>query len=458
MPSPKLARNAGELTATPSAARAHRRGDAGARRERLLAAMMELCTLVGYPQTTVRSLSVHAGVSTASFYELFPDREACLIAACRVAAQRLFGDLPSPGALGGSEPLRVTLEALLSAFEREPYARQLLFVSSLAGRTPARRERERALAGFERALHATLAACAPAPVTLDLPAGALTGALCELTCGCSSGTVSLPALAEDLLIWVRAFARGDGAPPRRIPAAGVPGCGEPSTRSREACRRTARTLPRGRHRLPSEIVAGIHRERLIHAVADVTLALGYEDLTVTGIVAAAGVARSVFYRHFTSKQDAFLAAQDFAAAELTRRLARTYFEPRAWPQRVFRVLEEITGLIAANPGLAHLRLVESYAAGRGALCRVEQLRAAAAILLFEGFSHTTGPPVPRRVADASAGAVFELLQRELISGDGAIVRRRLPELTFIALAPFTGAERALQLVGELSAGEPGTVG
>lgn len=54
-------------------------------RERILDAMAEVCAAKGYGATTIGDIVALAGVSRATFYELFQDKEACLLAAMEVA-------------------------------------------------------------------------------------------------------------------------------------------------------------------------------------------------------------------------------------------------------------------------------------------------------------------------------------------------------------------------------------
>jgi AcrR family transcriptional regulator len=58
-------------------------------RERLIAAMAEVCGERGYAETSVAEVSKRAGVSTASFYRQFKDRKECLL----VSFEELFGRL-----------------------------------------------------------------------------------------------------------------------------------------------------------------------------------------------------------------------------------------------------------------------------------------------------------------------------------------------------------------------------
>lgn len=58
-------------------------------RERLIAAMAEVCGEKGYAETSVAEISRRAGVSTASFYRQFADRRECMLA----GFEELFGRL-----------------------------------------------------------------------------------------------------------------------------------------------------------------------------------------------------------------------------------------------------------------------------------------------------------------------------------------------------------------------------
>ncbi len=58
-------------------------------RERLIAAIAEVCAEKGYAETSVAEISKRAGVSTASFYRQFSDRRECMLA----GFEELFGRL-----------------------------------------------------------------------------------------------------------------------------------------------------------------------------------------------------------------------------------------------------------------------------------------------------------------------------------------------------------------------------
>ncbi len=58
-------------------------------RERLIAAMAEVCAERGYAESSVAEVAKRAGVSTASFYRQFKDRRECMVA----SFEELFGRL-----------------------------------------------------------------------------------------------------------------------------------------------------------------------------------------------------------------------------------------------------------------------------------------------------------------------------------------------------------------------------
>lgn len=68
---------------------------AHSQRERILNAMAESCATKGYNATTIADIVEPAGVSRATFYELFKDKEDCFHAAMEVALADAMGRILS---------------------------------------------------------------------------------------------------------------------------------------------------------------------------------------------------------------------------------------------------------------------------------------------------------------------------------------------------------------------------
>lgn len=73
-------------------------------RERLIAAMAEVCAERGYAESSVAEVAKRAGVSTASFYRQFKDKRECMLASFRELFERLLAALE--GACGEEKGLR----------------------------------------------------------------------------------------------------------------------------------------------------------------------------------------------------------------------------------------------------------------------------------------------------------------------------------------------------------------
>src|ERR1044072_7319638 len=117
--------------------------------------------------------------------------------------------------------------------------------------------------------------------------------------------------------------RGREAPgtTRRLTGLGSAGRGEPWR------------PPRGRHRLPPEVIARSQRERLLEAAARIVATKGYAAATVGDLTKEAGVSRTTFYELYEDKEACFLAAYDNAVEALVRRVIAAYESEQGWPDR-----------------------------------------------------------------------------------------------------------------------------
>src|ERR1700733_6706511 len=93
-------------------------------------------------------------------------------------------------------------------------------------------------------------------------------------------------------------------------------------------------LPRGRHRLPFEVVVENQRRRLLAGAARALAEQGYAALTVKHVIEAAGVSRTTFYANFDDKRDCVLAAHRDVFERLLALLLRACATERDWPRKV----------------------------------------------------------------------------------------------------------------------------
>ncbi len=103
-------------------------------RERLVAAMTEVCAERSYAQASVAEVAKRAGVSSLTFYKQFADKRDCVLAAHRQllgrlleAVDRAWEEESDPGAT-----LRATVRTALALFAADAPSAQLLTIEILA--------------------------------------------------------------------------------------------------------------------------------------------------------------------------------------------------------------------------------------------------------------------------------------------------------------------------------------
>jgi AcrR family transcriptional regulator len=209
-----------------------------------------------------------------------------------------------------------------------------------------------------------------------------------------------------------------------------------------AQRSTQRPLP-GREPLPREFIARHQRARIVTALAKETSEKGYRRVTVADIVKRAGIARNTFYDNFSSKEDCFLAAQDFAMSAALEQVVEAAGTFDKWPERVRAGLTAFLEYVVAEPDLARTCMVEALSAGPAAVEYYEQSQQAFVSLFRLGRDVSPhGPELPETLEEAIIGGVFWILYQRLLNSDPEAIPELLPELIEFALTPYLGAEKA----------------
>jgi AcrR family transcriptional regulator/DNA-binding MarR family transcriptional regulator len=104
-------------------------------RARLLAAAVATFAELGYSHASVAHITARARVSRRTFYDLFENREDCLLAVLRDASAQIAGEITAAnlGATVWRERVRGGLLAVLSFFDREPMLARVCVVQALQG-------------------------------------------------------------------------------------------------------------------------------------------------------------------------------------------------------------------------------------------------------------------------------------------------------------------------------------
>jgi AcrR family transcriptional regulator len=209
--------------------------------------------------------------------------------------------------------------------------------------------------------------------------------------------------------------------------------------------------PRGRHRLPPEVVSRSQRERLLEAAVRVVAEKGYAATTIGDLTGEAGISRTTFYELFPEKEACFLAAYDSVVDVLVRRVVAAYESEQRWPQRARAGLEALLETLAAEPDLARLALVDIGAAGPAAQRRYRVAVQRLTPLFEEGRDFAPGGrSLPANTSRMAAGGVTGLISDELLAGRAGRLPGLLSDVLFATLVPYIGPQAAAREVDELN--------
>ncbi len=201
---------------------------ARSQRERLLEAAALVTADRGYEATTVADILAAAGVGRESFYELFEDRRACVLAAHGALVDDLVEEVRAAYAGPGEwiERCRAALRALLDWFAADPALGRFLLVEAAA---VGPEFHEIFQAGFDRfveVIDSGLDADLPDPSPLPATSLAVGAAIARVYGEVAAGrTADLPALLpqltyETLVPFLGEAAAREAAYPRRPARAG----------------------------------------------------------------------------------------------------------------------------------------------------------------------------------------------------------------------------------------------
>lgn len=209
--------------------------------------------------------------------------------------------------------------------------------------------------------------------------------------------------------------------------------------------------PRGRHRLPPEVIARSQRERLLEAAIRVVAEKGYAATTVADMTREAGISRTTFYEMFDDKEGCFLAAYDRVVDALVRRVSAAYETEDGWPNRARAGLATLLEALASEPETARLALVDVGAAGPAAQRRFRAALQRLTPFFEEGRDYAPGGRnLPANTSRMAIGAVAGLIADELAEGRAEGLPDLLSDVLFATLVPYIGPAAAAREVGETS--------
>lgn len=113
----------------------------GAQRTRMLRAAADVMAAEGYPGTTVAAIIKKAGVSRETFYQQFPNKQACFIAALEASIDLLAAAVEPPSAGAPLDRFDRFVGTYLGVLAEHPALARLFLIETYAAGPEAMRRR-----------------------------------------------------------------------------------------------------------------------------------------------------------------------------------------------------------------------------------------------------------------------------------------------------------------------------
>lgn len=192
---------------------------------------------------------------------------------------------------------------------------------------------------------------------------------------------------------------------------------------------------------PVDIGEQSQRHRIVEAMIASCAEKTYAATTISDIVGRARISRTTFYKRFADKRECFDSAIDASVEELRAVVAAAHSPADPPAQAIRKATGALLEALAARPELGQLLTGDALAVEPEIVDRYRQLVVPALERLWD----RGGRPTDRHLDPQLAfGRVQVLVFNKIASGDSDRLAELLPEIVYLAVAPFAGHEEAVR--------------
>ncbi len=401
-------------------------------RARIHGAMIEATAAFGYHATSVAQLCRLAGVSKRTFYEQFKNKQHCLLASreriLAAAAERVRASRRAQGS--PEQQLAGAIEVLIDEAREHPKQARLVLLEARAVAPHASWHGDGPSQALQHRIRAGLADMQPDGRFPDLLAeGVLLGIESVICDALVRNRLSdSPATAAQLARWAASYSSpqltvlGDGV---RMPALG------------RANPPVARARPAG------------ERARLLRAAAEMVAAEGPDALTLARIVLRAGLEERTALCHYDTASACLADAVEQIGMEA---LVRALDASRQAQDGVSAVCLAIAALLQeiANDPVAHgAMLAAPSALNPGAPHGGQQVLHRMASVFLARLPEASPPSWV--TSTATLGAVWGVIQHQVMRDGVDCLPAASSHLTYLALAPVIGPDAVCAALSDIAA-------
>jgi AcrR family transcriptional regulator len=406
-------------------------------RIRMHGAMIESVANHGYERTSVKHVIGLAGVSRRAFYEQFDNKDACFKETFDLIVARVIKRINNACATRKGDferRLRAALRAFADEIETNPKALRLVMIDALTAGPEAQLQLRKTTATFEQLLASGFASSPnartlPAPIVRAIIGGLRRATFQRLI---DERTTRSSKVSDELLRWMLLLTSPE------IDALQARPCSFPPFPA-------VAQLPANRYDMRDD------RTRLTHSVVNLALREPFEELSAPHIAEEAGLSIDTFLELFENPQKCFTASLDMLGGELLEVVADPALISPQWPAAVCHAINRLAIHLASNPACTVMLACKTFTAGLRVIEDMVGLTDEVATLLTEG--------APRRPRGALAiegisGALSHTLYTEASAGRAHLLPSQSEYLSYVVLAPFIGAESAVQTIVQARTSPP----
>lgn len=190
-------------------------------------------------------------------------------------------------------------------------------------------------------------------------------------------------------------------------------------------------------------VAELQRARILTAMVQEVSGRGAAHVSVAHVVGRSGVSRRTFYEIFHDREDCFLAAFDDALKHVAATVVPAYEQSGSWRSKMRAALTALLESLECDPATGRLLIVESLAAGPGALERRQNVLAQIIPIVEQARTESKTADSPLALtAEGIVGGVLSVLHARLTEkSQGSLLELAGPLMGMIVL-PYFGPAAA----------------
>jgi AcrR family transcriptional regulator len=165
-------------------------------------------------------------------------------------------------------------------------------------------------------------------------------------------------------------------------------------------------------------VEEVQRTRILEAMAAMAIDLGVGAVTVSHVVARAGVSRRTFYELYPDREACLLATFDLGVARARARVEPAYAAEPRWRDGIRGALAAFLRFLEDEPALGRLCVVHSLGGGAEVLSRRAEVLGRVSEAVDRGRGEgTAGREPPALIAEGVVGAVMSVIYGHLQGQD-----------------------------------------